>query len=502
MRQHLADHPDLRPARLFHQRRHCGRGIVAEDLLLAPLQRIVIVGGQSEPPLANTFHHVVKLEVLPSIQVQQIPLGPGRYPSAFQPVQNDRPDVGAEDRQPVAEPLGHREHVHVELLLRPRFGDHLGKQREIGGDRARLQQEQLPGLKGPFDVDRETVMVLGRLDEGGQFEDLRRAQGLRARIGRRRFGDATVRGQVQRDRLLRDPFFEDLHRHLVDDVMIGCDDTRHDRLAQPEAGVDHRLVVAIVHRVQRKAYAADLAGDLALHDHADRGAFQRDALLRFVAHHPNVEHRGIGPRDNACQLLARGAEKGLVHARETGPCQILFGRRRPHGKDGIIAERLQMPLQGGALVLRQCHLRRQGLDPVAGCLGRVGQQRGPFRRRLDRLGPGREEIHGQRKTARHRQPGPGGRDQAQCLAADLGQGGPVGGIERVDQSSSCGTCLACVIGGGSRPGRRPRYRPGLHPPAPGPDQRPAIRPALSERRGAARPVSPPGRADPAGHGHP
>ena len=79
----------------------------------------------------------------------------------------------------------------------------------------------------------------------------------------------------------------------------------------------------------------------------------------------------------------------------------------------------EAPLELGALEVAKRELRGEFLYLIAALFVGILEQRTPLGCGLDLLGPGIEEVHGERETPGHGQTGTRGQDEAERLAADF-----------------------------------------------------------------------------------
>ena len=100
--------------------------------------------------------------------------------------------------------------------------------------------------------------------------------------------------------------------------------TVHHRFAEPEVGVDHGLVVAVVLRVQRKGDTAHVGRHLLLHDDRDARVVGGHAVLAFVGHDAFVEHGGEAGAQGLLQCVRGYAQGRFVAAGEGGAGEVFL----------------------------------------------------------------------------------------------------------------------------------------------------------------------------------
>src|SRR6185295_19406321 len=111
---------------------------------------------------------------------------------------------------------------------RPRLGE---PQRAVSVDR-------------PLGVLRRAVVPLDAIAERGERADLIVGDARVARRGQRLMVGAAALARADRNALVADSPLENRARGCLDDKVIRVDGAGDHRLAEPEAGVDHRLATA------------------------------------------------------------------------------------------------------------------------------------------------------------------------------------------------------------------------------------------------------------------
>ena len=195
---------------------------------------------------------------------------------------------------------------------------------------AGLDDEEIAFGTGPFDVHGHAVVVFYRRGLFADGADLRVRQ---AEL-------ASVAGRL----------LHQLAGRLVHDRAVRRDVARHQRLAQPPRGVDRHLVVVVGDRIDREGDAGGLAAHQRLHDDCDRGRQAGDFHATLVQNDSFAEAGFEACPHGRFEVDYFDAEHGLVQPCERGPGQVLFRRRRAHGKRAFRLARL---LDGGLLLCVQ-----------------------------------------------------------------------------------------------------------------------------------------------------
>ena len=318
-----------------------------------------------------------------------------------------------------------------------------------GGDRAALQHPQRAvGVERPLGVLREAVVLLDAPAELGDRDDLVVAEHRPQRLllGEGALNGAAVGGVLDHEILVVDLAAADRERGLLDDVAVGRDRARDDRLAEAEGALDDELVALPGGRVDREHHAGARGVHLALHDDGDVHVGLPEAVDAPVVDRARAEQRapaaahGVDDRVGAADV-----EERLVHAGKGGDVGVLGRCRRAHGdgQDRIFTR------PAGQLAVLRADLVRQRLGQ-RGLVEQLARGHGGGLQRDGvlhvhgvqqlRQALAQPRLHEERRVCGgaddealgHRQPGCGELAQVGALAAGVGGVAAAQARERAD----------------------------------------------------------------------